>query len=138
MERTLGIVKPDAVSKNLVGPVLAKANEAGLRIVAIKMLKLSKTLAEGFYYVHKERPFFNSLTDFMSSGPIVVLLLEREDAISKLREVMGATDPAKADRCTIRKEFGLSLEKNSIHGSDAQETADFEISYFFSGVERLG
>lgn len=138
MEQTFSIIKPDAVERNLIGKILTIIEANGFVIKGMKMLSLTKKEAEGFYYVHKERPFFNSLTDFMSSGPIVVLLLEREDAISKLREVMGATDPAKADRCTIRKEFGLSLEKNSVHGSDAQETAAFEISYFFNGVERLG
>jgi nucleoside-diphosphate kinase len=138
MEQTFSIIKPDAVERNLIGKILTIIEANGFTIKGMKMLSLTKKEAEGFYYVHKERPFFNSLTDFMSSGPIVVLLLEREDAISKLREVMGATDPAKADRCTIRKEFGLSLEKNSVHGSDAKETAAFEISYFFNGVERLG
>ena len=138
MERTLGIVKPDAVSKNLVGPVLAKANEAGLRIVAIKMLRLTKAVAEGFYYVHRERPFFNDLTDFMSEGPIVVVVFEGEGAIAKWRQTMGATNPADAEEGTLRSLYGENVERNAVHGSDATDTAAFEIGYFFSGVDQVG
>lgn len=132
MERTLAIIKPDAVSRNLIGKILSIIQANEFKIKAMKMLSLTKREAEGFYYVHKERPFFDGLTTFMSSGPIVVLLLEREEAIDKLRGIMGATDPKKADICTIRREYGLDVEKNSIHGSDSKESADFEISYFFS------
>lgn len=132
MERTLAIIKPDAVSRNLIGKILSIIQANEFKIKAMKMLSLTKREAEGFYYVHKERPFFDGLTTFMSSGPIVVLLLEREEAIDKLRGIMGATNPKKADICTIRREYGLDVEKNSIHGSDSKESADFEISYFFS------
>jgi nucleoside-diphosphate kinase len=138
MERTLGIVKPDAVSKNLVGPVLAKANEAGLRIVAIKMLRLSKTVAEGFYYVHRERPFFNDLTNFMSEGPIVVVVFEGKGAIAKWRQTMGATNPAEAEAGTLRSLYGENVERNAVHGSDATDTAAFEIGYFFSELDQVG
>lgn len=137
MERTLSIIKPDAVSRNLIGKILSIIEANEFRIKGMRMLSLSKKEAEGFYYVHRERPFFDSLTTFMSSGPIVVLLLERKDAIDKLREIMGATDPKKADRATIRREYGLSLEKNSIHGSDSKKSADFEIAYFFNGLETI-
>ena len=138
MERTLGIIKPDAVSKNLVGPVLAKASEAGLRIVAIRMLSLSKSEAEGFYDVHRERPFFNDLTNFMSEGPIVVVVFSGEGAIAKWRQTMGATDPAEAEAGTLRKLYGENVERNAVHGSDAAETASFEIGYFFSSLEQFG
>jgi nucleoside-diphosphate kinase len=137
MEKTLGIIKPDAVSKNLVGPILARASEAGLRIVAIKMLSLSKSAAEGFYHVHRERPFFNDLTTFMSEGPIVVVLFEGDGAIAKWRRTMGATDPARADAGTLRNLYGENVERNAVHGSDAVETASFEIGYFFSSLEQF-
>lgn len=135
MERTLGIVKPDAVSRNLIGSILAKAEENGLVIRALKRIHLTKKEAEGFYYVHKERPFFGSLTDFMSEGPIVVIAFEAEDAIATWRKTMGATNPADAEEGTIRKLYGLNIERNSVHGSDAPETAKFEIGYFFSDLE---
>lgn len=135
MEQTLAIIKPDAVERNLVGKILRKAEEAGLKIAALKMLKLSKEEAQGFYYVHRERPFFDSLTEFMSSGPIVVAILQGEKAIERWRSLMGATDPAKAEEGTIRKAFGLNVEKNSVHGSDSTESAVYEIAYFFSKME---
>jgi len=135
MEQTLAIIKPDAVERNLVGEILKRVEEAGLRIAALKMLKLSKEEAQGFYYVHRERPFFDSLTDFMSSGPIVVAILQGEKAIERWRSLMGATDPAKAEEGTIRKAFGLNVEKNSVHGSDSPESVAYEIAYFFSKVE---
>ncbi len=137
MEQTLAIIKPDAVERNLVGEILGRAEEAGLRIAALKMVRLSKEGAQGFYYVHKERPFFPSLTDFMSSGPIVVAVLQGEGAIQKWRDLMGATDPAKADEGTIRKAFGLNVEKNSVHGSDSPQSAAYEIAYFFSELEMV-
>ena len=136
-ERTLAIIKPDAVKKKLIGKIVQKIEEEGFEIAAMKLLHLSKEEAEGFYVVHKDKPFYDSLTDFMSSGPIVVMILEREEAINNWRRVMGATDPAKADPGTIRKEFATSIESNAIHGSDAPETARFEIGYFFPGVELL-
>ncbi len=135
MEQTLAIIKPDAVERNLVGEILKRAEEAGLKIAAMKMVKLSKEEAQGFYYVHRERPFFHSLTDYMSSGPIVVAVLQGEGAIQKWRDLMGATDPSKAKEGTIRKAFGLNVEKNSVHGSDSPESAAYEIPYFFSQVE---
>ena len=135
MEQTLAIIKPDAVERNLVGEIMKRVEEAGLRIAALKMLKLSKEEAQGFYYVHRERPFFDSLTDFMSSGPIVVAILQGEKAIERWRSLMGATDPAKAEEGTIRKAFGLNVEKNSVHGSDSPESVAYEIAYFFSKVE---
>ncbi len=134
-EKTLSIIKPDGVDQKVVGKVLAKLEAEGFRIAALKMLHLSKAQAEGFYAVHRERPFFGSLTDFMSEGPVVVMVLERENAIPGLREVMGATDPAKADAGTIRKEFATNVERNIIHGSDSPESAAFEISYFFNALE---
>ncbi|THB63173.1 MAG: nucleoside-diphosphate kinase [Desulfovibrio sp.] len=138
MERTFSIVKPDAVERNLTGEVLAMIQAAGLRVVAMKMISMSKAEAEGFYAVHKERPFFGSLTDFMSSGPVVVSVLEGENAIARYREVMGATNPDNADEGTIRKKYALDVEKNSVHGSDAPETAATEIAYFFSELEIVG
>ena len=134
-ERTLAIVKPDAVRRNLIGEVIRRIEGAGLCVVAARLLRLTKGEAEGFYAVHRERPFFGSLTAFMSSGPAVVLVLEAPDAIRKWRALMGATDPAKADAGTLRKEFAQSIERNATHGSDAPETATYEIGYFFSGVE---
>ncbi len=135
MERTLSIVKPDGVKKNILGEVIRRFQKSGIRIAAIKMIHLSKAEAEGFYAVHKERPFFSSLTDFMSSGPCVVMVLEGEDVIRKNRELMGATNPEEAAVGTIRKDFAASIEQNAVHGSDAPETAAFEISYFFNALE---
>jgi nucleoside-diphosphate kinase len=134
-ERTLSIIKPDAVSKGQAGRVLARLEAEGFTVVAMKLVHLDKAEAEGFYAVHRERPFFASLTDFMSSGPSVVLVLERENAIAALRDLMGATDPAKAAAGTLRKELGSSVERNVIHGSDSPQSAAFEIPYFFSALE---
>ncbi len=138
IERTLSILKPDATKRNLTGRINALFEEAGLRIVAQKRLKLSRERAEGFYAVHRERPFFSSLCEFMTSGPVVVQVLEGEDAIARNREIMGATNPADAAPGTIRAEFAESLEANSVHGSDAPETAVFEIGYFFTDDEIVG
>ncbi len=138
VERTLSIVKPDGVGKNIIGQVISKFESAGLKVVALKMVKLTKEGAEGFYDVHRERPFFGSLTDFMSSGPAVPMVIEGEGAIVKVREIMGATDPAKAAEGTIRREFADSIESNIVHGSDAPETAAVEISYFFNALEICG
>ncbi len=135
MERTLAIIKPDAVERHLTGAILQRIEAAGFRIRAMKRLHLTQPEAEGFYAVHRERPFFGSLTSFMSSGAAVVLVLEAPDAIRKWRTLMGATDPAKADAGTLRKEFAQSIERNATHGSDAPETAAYEIGYFFAGVE---
>jgi nucleoside-diphosphate kinase len=135
MERTLAIIKPDAVASRLAGRIIQRIEDAGFQIRAMRMLHLSPREAEGFYAVHRERPFFGSLTKFMSSGPVVVLALEAEDAIRKWRNLMGATDPAKADAGTLRKEFGRSIENNATHGSDAADTAAFELGYFFRGME---
>ena len=135
MERTLAIIKPDAVAARLAGRIIQRIEEAGFQIRAMRMMHLSTREAEGFYAVHRERPFFGSLTTFMSSGPVVVLALEADDAIRKWRNLMGATDPAKADAGTLRKDFGRSIENNATHGSDAPETAAFELGYFFPGVE---
>ncbi|GIW48229.1 MAG: nucleoside diphosphate kinase [Deltaproteobacteria bacterium] len=135
MERTLSIVKPDGVSKNLIGEVIKRFEQNGLRVVALKMVKLSRPQAEGFYAVHRDKPFFQSLTDFMSSGPCVVMVLEGKDAISKVREIMGATDPKKAETGTIRRDFAQNIERNIVHGSDSKESASFEISYFFNALE---
>ncbi len=135
IQRTLSIIKPDATRRNLTGQINAKLETAGLRIVAQKRLRLSQAQAEAFYAVHKERPFYKSLCAFMTSGPVVVQVLEGENAVEKNREVMGATDPAKAAPGTIRKEFAESIEANSVHGSDSQENAKNEIAFFFSGTE---
>ncbi len=135
MERTLSIVKPDGVSKNLIGEVIKRFETRKLRVVALKMVKLSKAEAQGFYAVHRERPFFSSLTDFMSSGPCVVMVLQGENAISTVREIMGATDPAKAAPGTIRRDFASNVERNIVHGSDSPESASFEINYFFNALE---
>jgi nucleoside-diphosphate kinase len=135
IERTFAIIKPDAVKRGLAGDILSRIHKAGFQIVAIKSLRLSKAEAEGFYAVHKARPFFGELTDFMSSGKAIVMALEAEGAIAKWRETMGATDPAKAAPGTIRRELGASIQENCTHGSDAPETAAFEIGYFFSGME---
>ncbi len=138
LERTYSMIKPDATARNLTGQINAKFEEAGLRIVAQKRLWLSRKQAEAFYAVHAERPFYGELVEFMSSGPIVAQVLEGEDAIKKNREVMGATNPAEAAEGTIRKEFALSIGENSVHGSDAPETAAEEIAFFFSGLEIVG
>jgi nucleoside-diphosphate kinase len=135
MERTFAIIKPDAVAAGFTGRILQRIEAEGFQIRAMRMVKLSKAEAEGFYAVHRERPFFPSLTSFMSSGAAVVLALDAPDAIKKWRTLMGATDPAKADPGTLRKEFGRSIENNATHGSDAPETAAFEVGYFFAGVE---
>jgi nucleoside-diphosphate kinase len=137
-QRTLSIIKPDATRRNLTGAIIARFEKAGLRVVAQKRLQLSQAQAEAFYAVHKERPFYNSLVSFMTSGPVLVQVLEGENAIAKNREVMGATDPAKAAEGTIRKDFAESIEANSVHGSDAPETASGEIAFFFSGLEIVG
>jgi len=135
VERTLAIIKPDATARGIAGKILARIEEEGFTVRAMKMVRLTKKEAEGFYAVHRERPFFGSLTDFMSSGPVVVMCLEREGAIAKWREVMGATNPAEAAEGTIRKLYGVDVEKNSVHGSDAPETAATEIAFFFTGME---
>src|SRR5437762_4423497 len=135
IERTLAIIKPDAVERRLAGTIIARIEAEGFQIRAIKRVNLSKVQAEGFYDVHRERPFFGSLTGFMSSGPAIVLVLEAADAIKKWRTLMGATDPAKADAGTLRKEFAESIERNATHGSDAPETAAYEIGYFFAGID---
>jgi len=134
-ERTLSIIKPDAVAAGNAGAVLARLEKAGFRVVALRMRSLSRAEAEGFYHVHRGRPFFSGLCAFMSSGPCITMVLERENAIGHLRGIMGATDPAKAAPGTIRKDLAASIERNAIHGSDAPETAAFEIGYFFPGVE---
>jgi len=137
-ERTFSIIKPDATRRNLTGAVNAKLEEAGLRIVAQKRIHMSKAQAEGFYAVHKERPFFGELTEFMSSEPVVVQVLEGEDAVAKNREVMGATNPADAEAGSIRKEYALNIGENSVHGSDSLENAKIEIEYFFKPEEIVG
>jgi nucleoside-diphosphate kinase len=135
MQRTFAIIKPDAVRTQVTGRILARIESEGFAVRAMRMIHMSKAEAEGFYHVHRERPFFGDLTDFMSSGPCVVLCLEAEDAIKKWRDLMGATDPAKATEGTLRKEFGASIDNNATHGSDAPETAAFELGYFFRGME---
>jgi len=135
MERTFAIIKPDATARRCTGRILQRIEDAGFQIRAMKTLRLTEAEAAGFYAVHRERPFFESLTEFMSSGPIVALVLEAPDAIRKWRTLMGATDPAKADPGTIRKEFATSIGENATHGSDAADTAAFEIAYFFAGME---
>ena len=137
IERTLAIIKPDAVGRGMAGDILKHIHEAKFKIVAIKSLRLTKSEAEGFYAVHRERPFFKDLTEFMTSGKVIVMALECENAIARWREAMGATDPAKAAPGTIRKIFGTSIQNNCTHGSDAAETARFEIGYFFSGMELI-
>jgi nucleoside-diphosphate kinase len=135
MERTLAIIKPDAVAARNAGRIIQHIEESGFTIRAMRLLKLTQAEAEGFYAVHRERPFFGSLTKFMSSGPVVVLALEAPDAIKTWRTLMGATDPAKAEAGTLRKDFGASIENNATHGSDAPDTAAYEIGYFFPGME---
>ena len=135
IERTLSIVKPDGVSRNLIGEVYRRFEQVGLKVVAARMMRLSQTEAEGFYAVHRERPFFKDLVRFMSSGPVMVQVLEGENAIAKNREVMGATDPKKADKGTIRADLATSIDENMVHGSDAADTAAREIGYFFREIE---
>ena len=136
-QRTFSIIKPDAFRKGFTGAIFAEIDKAGFQIVGIKKLSISKAQAQGFYYVHKERPFFDDLTTFMSSGPIVLLVLEKENAIADLRKLMGATNPANAEEGTIRKKFASSMTENAIHGSDAEDTAAFEIGYWFAGHELI-
>jgi len=135
IQRTLAIIKPDAVERRLTGAIIQRIEDAGFRIRAMRRVHLTRPEAEGFYAVHRERPFFDNLTTFMSSGPAIVMVLEAMDAIRKWRELMGATDPAKADPGTLRKELGESIERNVTHGSDAPDTAAYEIGYFFAGVD---
>ncbi len=134
MSRTLLIIKPDATERNLVGHVISRLEQAKFKIVAMQMMHLTKERAEGFYAVHKERPFFNSLVAFMTSGPVVPMVLEKENAVADLRTLMGATNPAEAACGTIRNEIGVNIEKNSVHGSDSEPNAKIEISYFFEGL----
>ena len=134
-ERTLAIIKPDAVRRNAIGDIISRYEQAGLRPVAMKLMRMSKPVAQGFYAVHKTRPFFDSLCTFMSSAPSVVLVLQGDNAIKKNRELMGATDPAKAEAGTIRKAHGTNIEYNAVHGSDSPETAQFEIGFFFPGMD---
>lgn len=131
MEKTLVIIKPDAVKKNLIGEIISRFEKNGLRVAAVKKIKMTKEEAKGFYIVHKDRPFYESLTDFMSEGPIVVMVLEGENAITKVRKIMGATNPAQAEEGTIRKDFAENIERNAVHGSDSQQSAAYEIPYFF-------
>ena len=137
MERTFAIIKPDAVERNLIGKILERIESNGFKIAGMKKTQLSQKEAKGFYYVHKERPFFDSLTEFMCSGPVVLLVLEKDNAITAWRDLMGATNPEDAKEGTIRKDFALSIEKNSTHGSDSAENAAYELSYFFSETEIL-
>jgi nucleoside-diphosphate kinase len=134
IERTLSIIKPDAVAKNVIGQIYSRFENAGLKIIAARMMHLSRTEAEGFYAVHRERPFFNDLVSFMISGPVIVQVLEGENAISSHRDLMGATDPKKAEKGTIRADFAESIDANAVHGSDAPETARVEIAYFFPSL----
>ncbi|MGA2517022.1 MAG: nucleoside-diphosphate kinase [Thermodesulfobacteriota bacterium] len=135
MERTLSIVKPDGTQKHLIGEVIKRFENSGLKVIGLKMISMNKKEAEGFYAVHRGKPFFESLTTFMSSGPSVVMVLQGEGAISKTRELMGATDPKQAKEGTLRRQFATNIEKNVVHGSDAPETAAFEIKYFFNSLE---
>ena len=137
-ERTLAIIKPDAVNKHVIGDIVSRYEKAGLKPVAMRLMQMGKPVAEGFYAVHKARPFFDSLCTFMSSGPSVVLVLQGKNAIKKNRELMGATDPAKAEKSTIRAAHGTNIEYNAVHGSDSPETAKFEITYFFPGMDIIG
>ena len=137
MEKTLAIVKPDGVARGVIGEVIKRIEANGLKIVAMKLIRMTKAQAQGFYAVHKERPFFDSLTDFMTSGPVVVMILSGENAIVKWREMMGATNYEEAAEGTIRREFATDIEKNVVHGSDAPETAAFETSYFFNAFEQV-
>ncbi|MCK4619517.1 MAG: nucleoside-diphosphate kinase [Desulfobacterales bacterium] len=135
MERTLSIIKPDGVGRGLIGEVIKRLESSNMKIIAMKMLKMTKKQAQGFYAVHKERPFFDSLTDFMSSGPVVVMVLEGENVISKYRDLMGATNYKEAEEGTIRRDFATDIEKNVVHGSDSKKSSDFEIGYFFNSFE---
>ena len=135
VERTLAIVKPDAVSRQLTGEILQRYERQGFKIIAMKKIRITKAQAEGFYHVHRHRPFFESLANFMAGGPIVVLVMEGEDIIKRHRDLMGATNPKEADKGTIRRDFGTDIEHNVVHGSDSHESAQFEIGYFFSGLE---
>ncbi len=135
VERTLAIIKPDAVSARHAGEILSMIENAGFRILAMRMIRLGRKQAEGFYAVHREKPFFQNLVEFMTEGPVIVMAIEQENAIRKWREVMGATNPANAAEGTIRKRFGASIERNAVHGSDAPETADYELRYFFSTLD---
>ncbi len=137
MERTLSIIKPDGVKKNLIGEIISRFEKKGLRIAALKKIALSKEEAKAFYIVHKERPFYESLTDFMSEGPIVVMVIEGEGAITKVREIMGATNPKEAAAGTIRADFATDIERNIVHGSDSPKSASYEIPFFFSALEIL-
>ena len=136
-QRTFSIIKPDAVSNGYTGAILAEIEKAGFKIISIRKQSISKAQAAGFYYVHKERPFFGDLCDFMSSGPLFLMVLEKGDAIADLRKLMGATNPANAEEGTIRKKFAASIQENAIHGSDAEDTAKFEIGYWFAGYELI-
>ena len=138
MQRTLAIVKPDGVAAGLIGEVIKRIEGEGLRIVAMRMEHLTQTKAEGFYYVHRDKPFFGSLMEFMTSGPVVLMALEGVDAIKRWRSLMGATNPQKADPGTIRRDMATSIERNVAHGSDAVDTASFEVNYFFTGTELMG
>ncbi|MBW1836130.1 MAG: nucleoside-diphosphate kinase [Deltaproteobacteria bacterium] len=138
MERTLSIIKPDGVNRGLIGEVIKRLESSSLKILAMKMIWMTKPQAEGFYAVHKERPFFDSLTDFMTSGPVVVMVLEGENAIEKYRKLMGATDYKEAEEGTIRRDFATDIEKNVVHGSDSPESAAFEMGYFFNSFEIVG
>ncbi len=137
-QRTLSIIKPDATERNLEGTILEMIQENNLRVIALKKIRMTKEEAQGFYAVHQDKPFFDSLTDYMSSGPIVVSILEGEDAIEKYRRIMGATDPGKAEEGTVRNLYGQDIEKNSVHGSDSPQTAAQEIPYFFNQLEMVG
>ncbi len=135
MEKTLAIIKPDGVERGLIGEVISRLEKAGISIVAMKMIRMTKSQAEGFYAVHKDRPFFDSLTSFMSSGPVVVMVLEGEDVIKRYRKIMGATNYKEAEEGTIRRDFATEIERNVVHGSDSTESAEFEINYFFNSFE---
>jgi nucleoside-diphosphate kinase len=138
MQRTFALIKPDAVSAGNQGAIVARIQEEGLRVVALRSLRLSKTQAEGFYYVHKERPFFSDLVAFMTEGPIVAMVLEGDNAIKRWRDIMGPTNASEAPNTTLRGQFGTNIERNATHGSDAEETAAFEVGYFFSGLDLAG
>ncbi len=137
-EKTLSIIKPDGVSKDLIGPVISRLEEEGLKIVAMKMIRMTKDEAKGFYKVHEGKPFYESVTDFMSSGPCVVMILEAEDGIRRYRKLMGATNYKEAEEGTIRRDFATDIEKNVVHGSDSRENAEYEINYFFNALEVAG
>lgn len=138
LKNTLSIVKPDGASKNLIGEVIGRFEKNSLKVIGLRMVHITKKQAEEFYYVHRERPFYPSLTDFMSSGPCVVMVLQGDNAISKVREIMGATNPEEAVEGTIRKDFASNIEQNIVHGSDSPESAEFEINYFFNSLETFG